>query len=171
MSSRRSQRMRSRRKPWSLGDRALNDVTEDAQTGAVSLGPLRDHGADAALPEQAAALVGVVAAVGQQRVGAWAGPGDLAPPTAGILSSSGMPCPPVMMWCLLPVSHKLPMGATTQVSQCQTVAGTYPSSDLTGANGRKDTFKYDPDGNTLSVTRSGTGGATREYTYNGADPK
>ncbi|MFJ6917259.1 hypothetical protein ACIQUX_25345 [Streptomyces sp. NPDC101133] len=64
------------------------------------------------------------------------------------------------------------MGATAQVSQYRTIAGTDLSSDLTGANGRKDSLKYDPDdGNTLSVTTSGTAGATREYTYNGADPK
>ncbi|WP_437007441.1 RHS repeat-associated core domain-containing protein [Streptomyces sp. enrichment culture] len=70
-----------------------------------------------------------------------------------------------------PVSQKLPMGATAQVSQYQTIAGTDLPSDLTGANGRKDSFKYDTNGNTLSVTTSGTAGATREYTYNDADPK
>ncbi|MEU2447052.1 RHS repeat-associated core domain-containing protein [Streptomyces althioticus] len=70
-----------------------------------------------------------------------------------------------------PVSQKLPMGATAQVSQYQTIAGTDLPSDLTGANGRKDSFKYDTNGNTLSVTTSGTADATREYTYNDADPK
>ncbi|GAA2943046.1 RHS repeat-associated core domain-containing protein [Streptomyces erythrogriseus] len=70
-----------------------------------------------------------------------------------------------------PVSQRLPMGATAQVSQYQTIAGTDLPSDLTGANGRKDSFKYDTNGNTLSVTTSGTAGATREYTYNDADPK
>ncbi|MGA5017401.1 RHS repeat-associated core domain-containing protein [Streptomyces griseoincarnatus] len=70
-----------------------------------------------------------------------------------------------------PVSQRLPMGATAQVSQYQTIAGTDLPSDLTGANGRKDSFKYDTNGNTLSVTTSGTVGATREYTYNDADPK
>ncbi|MFG2690842.1 RHS repeat-associated core domain-containing protein [Streptomyces sp. NPDC048405] len=69
-----------------------------------------------------------------------------------------------------PVSQKLPMGATAQVSQYQTIAGTDLPSDLTGTNGRKDSFKYGPNGNTLSVTTSGTAGATREYTYNDADP-
>jgi RHS repeat-associated protein len=68
-------------------------------------------------------------------------------------------------------SAKLPMGATAQVSQYQTIAGTDLPSDLTGANGRKDSFKYDTNGNTLSVTTSGTAGGTREYTYNEADPK
>ncbi|MEV3890816.1 RHS repeat-associated core domain-containing protein [Streptomyces griseoincarnatus] len=70
-----------------------------------------------------------------------------------------------------PVSQKLPMGATAQVSQYQTIAGTDLPSDMTGANGRKDSFKYDTNGNTLSVTTSGAAGATREYTYNDADPK
>ncbi|MEU8294611.1 RHS repeat-associated core domain-containing protein [Streptomyces pseudogriseolus] len=69
-----------------------------------------------------------------------------------------------------PVSQKLPMGATASVSAYQTIAGTDLPSDMTGANGRKDTFKYDTNGNTLSVTTSGTAGGTREYTYNGADP-
>jgi hypothetical protein len=50
------------------GDCALDDVAEDAQAGAVWLASFRDHGAPA-LPEQAAVLVMVVAAVGQQRVG------------------------------------------------------------------------------------------------------
>ncbi|MFF9105185.1 RHS repeat-associated core domain-containing protein [Streptomyces rubrogriseus] len=68
------------------------------------------------------------------------------------------------------VSQKLPMGATAQVSQYQTIAGTDLPSDLTGANGRKDSFKYDTNGNTMSVTTSGTAGANREYTYNDADP-
>ncbi len=68
------------------------------------------------------------------------------------------------------VSQKLPMGATAQVSQYQTIAGTDLPSDLTGANGRKDSFKYDTNGNTLSVTTSGTAGATREYTYNKDTP-
>ncbi len=69
-----------------------------------------------------------------------------------------------------PVSQKLPMGATASVSAYQTIAGTDLPSDMTGANGRKDTFKYDTNGNTLSVTTSGTAGGTREYTYNDADP-
>lgn len=60
------------------GDRALDDVAEDAQAGAVWLAPSGDHGADPALPEQAAVLVVVVAAVGQECVGASAGSTDLA---------------------------------------------------------------------------------------------
>jgi hypothetical protein len=60
------------------GDRALDNVAEDAQAGAVWLAPSRDHGADPALPEQAAVLVVVVAAVGQERIGASAGSAGLA---------------------------------------------------------------------------------------------
>ncbi|BFO18470.1 hypothetical protein SHKM778_48580 [Streptomyces sp. KM77-8] len=59
------------------------------------------------------------------------------------------------------VSQKLPMGATAQVSQYQTIAGTDLPSDMTGANGRKDSFKYDANGNTMSVTTSGTAGGAR----------
>lgn len=51
------------------GDRALDDVADDAQAGAVRLASLRDHGADPAGPEQAAVLVVVVAAVGRQCIG------------------------------------------------------------------------------------------------------
>ncbi|MET9987258.1 hypothetical protein [Streptomyces rochei] len=69
-----------------------------------------------------------------------------------------------------PVSQKLPMGATASVSAYQTIAGTDLPSDMTGANGRNDAFKYDTNGNTLSVTTSGTAGTTREYTSNNADP-
>ncbi|MFF6811577.1 RHS repeat-associated core domain-containing protein [Streptomyces sp. NPDC012403] len=69
------------------------------------------------------------------------------------------------------VSQKLPMGATASVTQYQTIAGTDLPNDFTTADGRKDSFTYDTNGNTLSVTTSGTAGATREYTYNEADPK
>ncbi|GGW86469.1 hypothetical protein GCM10010320_80160 [Streptomyces caelestis] len=43
-------------------------------------------------------------------------------------------------------------------------------NDFTTADGRKDTFKYDTNGNTMSVTTSGTAGGTREYTYNKDTP-
>jgi hypothetical protein len=58
------------------GDGALDDVPENAQAGAVWLASFRDHRADPALPEQAPVHVVVVAAVGQQRVRASAGPAD-----------------------------------------------------------------------------------------------
>lgn len=53
------------------GARVLDDLAEDAQAGVVRLASIRDHGADASLPEQATVLVVVVviAAVSQQRVG------------------------------------------------------------------------------------------------------
>lgn len=60
------------------GDRALHDVAEDAQAGAVGLAALRDHRSDPAGPKQAPVLVVVVAAVGQQRVGAPGWPADAA---------------------------------------------------------------------------------------------
>ncbi|MBZ6142517.1 RHS repeat-associated core domain-containing protein [Streptomyces olivaceus] len=69
------------------------------------------------------------------------------------------------------VSQKLPLGATASVSAYQTVAGTDLPNDFTTADGRKDSFKYDTNGNTMSVTTSGTAGGTREYTYNDADPE
>jgi RHS repeat-associated protein len=67
-------------------------------------------------------------------------------------------------------SAKLPLGATAAVTAYQTIAGTDLPNDFTSADGRKDTFKYDANGNTMSVTTSGTAGATREYTYNKATP-
>ncbi|MEU1049405.1 RHS repeat-associated core domain-containing protein [Streptomyces sp. NPDC005897] len=69
------------------------------------------------------------------------------------------------------LSQKLPMGATASVTAYQTVAGTDLPNDFTTADGRKDSFKYDANGNTMSVTTSGTAGGTREYTYNEATPK
>ncbi len=68
-------------------------------------------------------------------------------------------------------SAKLPMGATASVSAYQTVAGTDLPNDFTTADGRKDSFKYDTNGNTMSVTTSGTAGGVREYTYNKATPE
>ncbi|GGU62666.1 type IV secretion protein Rhs [Streptomyces daghestanicus] len=69
------------------------------------------------------------------------------------------------------LSQKLPMGATASVTAYQTIAGTDLPNDFTTADGRKDSFRYDANGNTMSVTTSGTAGGTREYTYNEADPK
>ncbi|MFJ8596549.1 RHS repeat-associated core domain-containing protein [Streptomyces sp. NPDC093598] len=68
------------------------------------------------------------------------------------------------------VSQKLPLGATASVTAYQTIAGTDLPNDFTSADGRKDTFKYDTNGNTMSVTTSGTAGGTREYTYNKDTP-
>ena len=58
------------------GDRSLDDIAEDAQTRAVGHASLGDDRADAAGPEQAAVLVVVVAAVGQECVGPVSGPAD-----------------------------------------------------------------------------------------------
>jgi RHS repeat-associated protein len=69
------------------------------------------------------------------------------------------------------ISQRLPLGATASVTEYQTIAGTDLPNDFTSADGRKDTFKYDTNGNTMSVTTSGTAGGTREYTYNEATPK
>ncbi|MFI9773019.1 RHS repeat-associated core domain-containing protein [Streptomyces sp. NPDC052415] len=68
------------------------------------------------------------------------------------------------------VSQKLPMGATASVTAYQTIAGTDLPNDFTSADGRKDSFTYDTNGNTMSVTTSGTAGATRSYTYNKTTP-
>ncbi|MFJ8187876.1 RHS repeat-associated core domain-containing protein [Streptomyces sp. NPDC096105] len=68
------------------------------------------------------------------------------------------------------LSQKLPLGATASVTAYQTIAGTDLPNDFTTADGRKDTFKYDTNGNTMSVTTSGTAGGTREYTYNKDTP-
>lgn len=68
------------------------------------------------------------------------------------------------------LSQKLPLGATASVTAYQTIAGTDLPNDFTSADGRKDTFKYDTNGNTMSVTTSGTAGGTREYTYNKDTP-
>ncbi|MGW1958556.1 DUF6531 domain-containing protein [Streptomyces sp. NPDC001920] len=66
--------------------------------------------------------------------------------------------------------QKLPLGATASVTAYQTIAGTDVPNDFTTADGRKDTFQYDTNGNTLSVTTSGTAGGERTYTYNKATP-
>lgn len=58
------------------GDRALYHPTEDAQARAVFNASFGDDRADAALPQQAAVLVGVVAAVGEECVGPASGPAD-----------------------------------------------------------------------------------------------
>ncbi len=69
------------------------------------------------------------------------------------------------------LSQKLPLGATASVTAYQTVAGTDLPNDFTTADGRKDSFKYDANGNTMSVTTSGTAGGVQEYTYNKATPE
>ncbi|QEU89390.1 RHS repeat-associated core domain-containing protein [Streptomyces viridosporus] len=67
-------------------------------------------------------------------------------------------------------SVELPMGATASVTAYRTIAGTDLPNDFTSADGREDSFTYDANGNTLSVTTSGTAGGERTYTYNKATP-
>ncbi|ANP52152.1 hypothetical protein AVL59_23630 [Streptomyces griseochromogenes] len=71
------------------GDRPFDDVSEDAQAGAVWLASPRDHGTDAALPQQAPVLVVVVTAVGEKCVGPVPGPADNPGDRGGTLSSRG----------------------------------------------------------------------------------
>ena len=60
------------------GEGAFDDPAVAAEPGAVLGLAAGDHGLDAALPEQAAVLVVVVAAVGDQRVGSPSRPADAA---------------------------------------------------------------------------------------------
>jgi hypothetical protein len=63
------------------GEGALDDPAVAAETGAVRRLTASDHGFDAALPDEAAVLVVVVAAVGEQRLGPSSRPAD--PPADG----------------------------------------------------------------------------------------
>jgi hypothetical protein len=58
------------------GEGSFDDPAVLAEPGAVFGLASRDHGFDAALPDEAAVLVVVVAAVGEQRLGSPAGPAD-----------------------------------------------------------------------------------------------
>lgn len=76
-----------------MGDQADGTAeegfTEGAQAGAVWLASLRDHMADASLPAQAAVLVAVVAAVGQQCVEPSSGSADLARDGGNLVEQRG----------------------------------------------------------------------------------
>ncbi len=63
---------------------ALDDPALTAQPGAVFAAAASDHRFDAALPEQPAVLVVVVAAIGEDRVGLPAGPAELAGDRPGV---------------------------------------------------------------------------------------
>jgi hypothetical protein len=63
---------------------ALDDPALAPEAGAVGGAAARDHGFDAALPEQAAVLVVVIAAVGDDEVGLAARPADLARDRPGV---------------------------------------------------------------------------------------
>jgi hypothetical protein len=60
------------------GEGALDDPAVAAESGAVLCLAARDHGLDAALPDKAAVLVVVVAAVGDQRPRSASWPPDAA---------------------------------------------------------------------------------------------
>ena len=60
------------------GEGAFDDPAVAAEAGAVAGAAARDHWLDAALPDEPAVLVVVVAAVGEQRVGALPGSADTA---------------------------------------------------------------------------------------------
>ena len=61
------------------GEGALDDPAVMAESGAVLGLAASDHGFDAALPDEAAVLVVVVAAVGEQDRGSSSGPADASP--------------------------------------------------------------------------------------------
>ena len=63
---------------------ALDDPALGAQSGAVVAAAARDHGFDAALPEQPAVLVVVIATIGQDQVGLLARPAAFAGDRPGV---------------------------------------------------------------------------------------
>ncbi|WP_308376446.1 hypothetical protein [Streptomyces sp. ISL-99] len=65
-----------------------------------------------------------------------------------------------------PTSAKLPTGATSAVTGYQTIAGTDLPGSMTTPDGEETAFTYDTAGNTASVAVTGTGGGTRNFTYN-----
>lgn len=67
-----------------MREAALDDPALAAQSGAVLSAAAGDHRFDRALPEQAAVLVVVIAAVGEHRVGLLAWPADLAGDRSGV---------------------------------------------------------------------------------------
>jgi hypothetical protein len=60
------------------GEGAFDDPAVTAEPGAVVGLATGDHGFDTAFPDEAAVLVVVVAAIGEQRLGSLSGPADLA---------------------------------------------------------------------------------------------
>jgi hypothetical protein len=73
-------------------DRAFDDVALGAEPGAVLGFAPGDGVADAASAQDAAMLLGVVAAVGEDPLGRLRGRPPRAPRTAGIASKSGINC-------------------------------------------------------------------------------
>lgn len=67
-----------------VGEASFDDPAVAAEPGAVGDAAAGDDGLDVASPQQAAVLVEVVAAVGQQQVGLLPRPPDLAGDRAGV---------------------------------------------------------------------------------------
>ncbi|WP_237500793.1 RHS repeat-associated core domain-containing protein [Streptomyces sp. SID8370] len=67
-------------------------------------------------------------------------------------------------------SAELPTGATATMGGYQTIAGSDLPGTMTTADGEESEYKYDAVGNTTSVAVSGTGGGTRNFTYNKSSP-
>lgn len=121
MSSRAAQRIRRRRNQCRWVNARPTDPALGAQTGAVLGAPAVDQRLHTEIPDRAAVLVMVVAAVAQHHVRAAPGPTALAPhrrhrfeqrdmswvtslrlPPVSV-AASGMPVASVIRWCLLPV--------------------------------------------------------------------
>ncbi|MEU2316410.1 DUF6531 domain-containing protein, partial [Streptomyces albidoflavus] len=67
-------------------------------------------------------------------------------------------------------SAELPTGATASMGGYQTIAGSDLPGTMTTADGEESEYKYDAVGNTTSVAVTGTGGGTRNFTYNKSSP-
>ncbi|MFG3315608.1 RHS repeat-associated core domain-containing protein [Streptomyces albidoflavus] len=67
-------------------------------------------------------------------------------------------------------SAELPTGATATMGGYQTIAGSDLPGTMTTADGEESEYKYDAVGNTTSVAVTGTGGGTRNFTYNKSSP-
>ncbi|MGA4798987.1 RHS repeat-associated core domain-containing protein [Streptomyces lavendulocolor] len=69
-----------------------------------------------------------------------------------------------------PSSAELPTGATAALTGYRTIAGGDLPGSFTSADGQKEDYTYDTNGNTETVTTTGTAGGQRSYTYNKATP-
>ncbi|WP_242535348.1 RHS repeat-associated core domain-containing protein [Streptomyces albidoflavus] len=67
-------------------------------------------------------------------------------------------------------SAELPTGATATMGGYQTIAGSDLPGTMTTADGEESEYTYDAVGNTTSVAVTGTGGGTRNFTYNKSSP-
>ncbi|WP_008406600.1 RHS repeat-associated core domain-containing protein [Streptomyces sp. SM8] len=69
-----------------------------------------------------------------------------------------------------PTASTMPTGATAALTAYQTIAGADLPGTFTSPDGEESKYKYDGAGNTTSVAVSGTGGGTRNFTYNKSSP-